>query len=187
MRFTRAYVQSPICGASRKPTYTGRYNSSHGVEFNGVPLRVGEQTMGDHLRAAGMDCWLVGKTHMRADRAGMACLGLDPDSVIGARQAECGFDVWVRDDGLWAEGADGFYDEGRSPYNAYLKRKGYPGDNPWSHFANAAEKGSELASGWFMRNADQPANIAEEDSEPPGSPVRRSASSNRPKGHGARI
>ena len=167
VRFTRAYVQSPICGASRMSTYTGRYTSSHGAEFNGFPLRVGEVTMGDHLRAAGMDCWLIGKTHMRADRAGMARLGLEPDSVIGARQAECGFDVWVRDDGLWAEGPDGFYDEGRSPYNEYLKSKGYPGQNPWKDFANAAAEGDDLASGWFMQNADKPANIAEEDSETP--------------------
>ncbi len=167
VRFTRAYVQSPICGASRMSTYTGRYTSSHGAEFNGFPLRVGEMTMGDHLRAAGMDCWLIGKTHMRADRAGMARLGLEPDSVIGARQAECGFDVWVRDDGLWAEGPDGFYDESRSPYNEYLKSKGYPGQNPWKDFANAAADGDDLASGWFMQNADKPANIAEEDSETP--------------------
>ncbi len=167
VRFTRAYVQSPICGASRMSTYTGRYTSSHGAEFNGFPLRVGELTLGDHLRGAGMDCWLIGKTHMRADRAGMARLGLEPDSVIGARQAECGFDVWVRDDGLWAEGPDGFYDEARSPYNEYLKSKGYPGDNPWSHFANAARDGDDLASGWFMANADKPANIAEKDSETP--------------------
>ncbi len=167
VRFTRAYVQSPICGSSRMSTYTGRYPSSHGAEFNGFPLRVGEMTLGDHLRGAGMGCWLIGKTHMRADRAGMARLGLEPDSVIGARQAECGFDVWLREDGLWAEGPDGYYDEGRSPYNEYLKSRGYPGDNPWSHFANAAAEGGELASGWFMQNADKPANIAEEDSETP--------------------
>ena len=56
VRFTESYVQSPICGASRMSTYTGRYVNSHGAQWNGVPLRVGEQTMGDHLRAAGMQC-----------------------------------------------------------------------------------------------------------------------------------
>ena len=100
VRFTNAYVQSPICGSSRMSYYTGRYPSSHGAQWNNYPLRVGEQTMGDHLRKAGMDCWLIGKTHMHADKDGMERLGLDPDSVIGARQAECGFDVWIRDDGL---------------------------------------------------------------------------------------
>ena len=167
VRFTEAHVQSPVCGASRMSTYTGRYASSHGAEWNGFPLRVGEMTLGDHLRPLGMGCWLVGKTHMRADRAGMARLGLSPDSVIGARVAECGFDVWRRDDGLWAEGPEGCYDENRSPYNEYLKAKGYPGENPWADFANAAEEEGDLASGWFLQNARKPANIAEEDSETP--------------------
>ena len=104
VRFTNAYVQSPICGASRMCFYTGRYAASHGAQWNGFPLRVGEQTLGDHLRREGMACWLIGKTHMKADADGMARLGLSPDSVIGARQAECGFDTWIRDDGLWGEG-----------------------------------------------------------------------------------
>ncbi|MEO0936675.1 MAG: sulfatase-like hydrolase/transferase [Pseudomonadota bacterium] len=167
VRFTKAYVQSPICGGSRMCFYTGRYASSHGAQWNGFPLRVGEQTLGDHLRKLGMDCWLIGKTHMKADAEGMARLGLAPDSVIGARQAECGFDTWVRDDGLWAEGPDGFYDERRSPYNEYLKSKGYPGENPWADHANAGVEGGDVASGWFMQNADKPANIREEDSETP--------------------
>jgi arylsulfatase A-like enzyme len=165
VRFTNAYVQSPICGASRMCFYTGRYASSHGAQWNGFPLRVGEQTLGDHLRRTDMDCWLIGKTHMRADAEGMARLGLSPDSIIGARQAECGFDVWVRDDGLWAEGPDGFYDRNRSPYNAYLNEKGYDGDNPWADYANAGVEGDEIASGWMFCNADKPANIREEDSE----------------------
>lgn len=167
VRFTRAYVQSPICGASRMSTYTGRYTSSHGAQWNNFPLRVGEMTLGDHLRPLGMGCWLIGKTHMQADAAGMERLGLSPDSVIGARQAECGFDVWQRDDGLWAEGPDGFYDNRRSPYNEYLKSKGYDSENPWSTYANSGLEDGEMASGWFMANADKPANIREEDSETP--------------------
>jgi len=167
VRFTRAYVQSPVCGSSRMSCYTGRYTSSHGAQQNGYPLRVGEVTMGDHLRGAGMGCWLIGKTHMVVDAKGMERLGLAPDSVIGARQAECGFDVWARDDGLWAEGPDGFYDAKRSPYNEYLKSKGYPGDNPWNTFANSGVEDGDIASGWFMANAGKPANIAEEDSETP--------------------
>ena len=58
VRFDRTYVQSPICGASRMSFYTGRYVSSHGAAWNGFPLRVGEQTLGDHLRKVGMECWL---------------------------------------------------------------------------------------------------------------------------------
>jgi arylsulfatase A-like enzyme len=167
VRFTNAYVQSPICGASRMCTYTGRYASSHGAQWNGFPLRVGEQTMGDHLRKLGMECWLLGKTHMKADAEGMARLGLSPDSVIGARQAECGFDNWARDDGLWGYGPDGYYDEKRSPYNEYLRSKGYDGENPWADYANAGVSDDQIASGWMFRNADKAANIREQDSETP--------------------
>lgn len=168
VRFTNTYVQSPICGASRMSFYTGRYCSSHGAQWNGFPLRVGEQTLGDHLRKLGMGCHLIGKTHMKADADGMARLGLSPDSVIGARQTECGFDAWVRDDGLWGQGPDGFYDEKRSPYNEYLKTKGYPSENPWSDFANSGvDADGDIASGWMFKHADKPANIREEDSETP--------------------
>jgi len=167
VRFTNAYVQSPICGGSRMCYYTGRYASSHGAHWNGFPLRVGEQTLGDHLRAIGMSCHLIGKTHMKPDAAGMARLGLEADSIIGVRQSECGFDPWIRDDGLWAEGPDGFYDEKRSPYNEYLKSKGYDGTNPWSDYANAGVKDGQIASGWMFDNTDLPANIREEDSETP--------------------
>ena len=168
VRFTNARIQSPLCGPSRMSTYTGRYVHSHGAAWNGYPLRVGEMTVGDHLRALGMDAWLVGKTHMEADEEGMKRLGLEPDSLIGARQAECGFDAWIRDDGLWGEGPDGFYDAKRSPYNEYLKSRGYDGDNPWADYANAGvDEDGNIASGWMFMNADKPANIREEDSETP--------------------
>ncbi len=168
VRFTNAYVQSPICGSSRMSFYTGRYVHSHGAQRNNFPLKVGEQTLGDHLRANGMDAYLVGKTHMQADAEGLRRLGIAPDSVIGARLSECGFDVIIRDDGLWAEGVDGYYDESRSPYNEYLKSRGYPGDNPWQDYANSGITGDgKLASGWLSQFARYEANVREEDSETP--------------------
>ena len=168
VRFDRCYVQSPICGASRMSFYTGRYVHSHGAAWNNFPLKVGEQTLGDHLRKIGMSAWLVGKTHMKADQDGMDRLGLSHDSVIGARVAECGFDVFEREDGLHPEGPNGFYDEKRSPYNQYLNSKGYDGENPWHDYANSGiDDDGEMASGWFMKHAEKPANIKEEDSETP--------------------
>ena len=167
VRFTSAYVQSPVCGASRMSTYTGRYVASHGASWNKYPIRVGEMTMGDHLRALGMDCWLLGKTHMEADTEGMARLGISPDSLIGVRQSECGFDPFVRDDGLHGNAYAGNYGENDGPYNSYLKSKGYDTDNPWAIYANGSVADGQLASGWFIENADKPANIREEDSETP--------------------
>lgn len=169
VRFNRAFIQSPICGSSRMSTYTGRYVHSHGASWNGIPLKVGELTMGDHLREAGMACWLVGKTHMRADAEGMARLGLEPDSVIGARVAECGFDVFERDDGMLPEGPDGSYDpDGAKEYNKDLRAKGYDSDNPWHDFANSGlDADGNVLSGWFLKNSTEAANIAEPDSETP--------------------
>ena len=168
VRFTNAYCQSPVCGSSRMSFYTGRYVSSHGAQWNGFPLKVGEITIGDHMRELGLNSYLVGKTHMKVDKDGMARLGLEADSLIGARVSECGFDAYIRDDGLWAQGPDGFYDERRSPYNEYLKSKGYPGENPWHDYANSGvDENGDLASGWFMKHSEKPANIDEPDSETP--------------------
>jgi arylsulfatase A-like enzyme len=169
MRFTRAYVQSPICGASRMSTYTGRYVQSHGAAWNGFPLKVGEMTLGDYLRPLGMRTALVGKTHMEADVEGMQRLGIDPASIIGVRVTECGFEPYERDDGLHGIGPDGTRFSPRPPrYNAYLNEKGYAGDNPWHDWANAAAgAGNALASGWAMRHARKPARVREEDSETP--------------------
>lgn len=169
VRFDRAYIQSPICGSSRMSTYTGRYVHSHWASWNGIPLKVGEMTMGDHLRNAGMGCWLVGKTHMAADAEGMARLGLAPDSLIGARVAECGFDVFERDDGLRAKGPDGNYDDiGLPKYDKYLRSRGYNSDDPWHDHANSGiDENGNVLSGWFLKNSSQPANIADEDSETP--------------------
>jgi arylsulfatase A-like enzyme len=167
-RFTRAYVQSPVCGASRMSFYTGRYVQSHGASWNGFPLKVGELTLGDYLRGSGVDAVLVGKTHMRADTEGMERLGIDPESVIGVRVSECGFDPFERDDGLHGIGPDGRYESKNPRYNEYLRDKGYGGENPWHDWANAAAgDGNRIASGWAMRNAARPARVAEEDSETP--------------------
>ena len=169
VRFTRAYCQSPVCGSSRMSFYTGRYCHSHGATWNRIPLRVGEQTMGDHLRDHGMDCWLVGKTHMKADEEGMRRLGIPADSIIGVRTEQCGFDVWERDDGMRPEGPGGLYDDhGAERYNDWLRARGYAGDNPWHDFANSSrdEEGNVL-SGWLLENSRKPAQVKDEDSETP--------------------
>lgn len=168
LRFKRAYVQSPVCGPSRMSFYTGRYVRSHGSTWNGVPLKAGEPTLGDHLRPLGVRTVLVGKTHMRADLEGMARLGIDPASAVGLRLAECGFEPFERDDGLHPSGPDGAYDPRPVPYNDYLATRGYDGPNPWADWANAAAgDDGGILSGWLMRHAGRPARVAEPDSETP--------------------
>ena len=168
VRFSRAYVQSPVCGSSRMSYYTGRYVDSHGAAWNGFPLKVGELTIGDYLRPLGMKAVLVGKTHMVADKEGMARLGVDPQSLIGVRVSQCGFDPFDRDDGMYTVGPDGPYEEFRPRYLKYLEELGYAGDNGWHDWANSAEgDGNRPVSGFAMRHARKPARVREEESETP--------------------
>ncbi|MFK7869178.1 MAG: alkaline phosphatase family protein [Roseobacter sp.] len=162
--FTNAYVQSPFCGPSRMSSYTGRYCHSHGATWNGFPLRVGEPTLGDHLRKLGVRPVLVGKTHMRPDREGMAWLGIDPASEIGVRVSECGFDPFERDDGLHPDGP--YAPEPR--YNEYLRAQGLNDANPWHSRANAGlDAEGQRLSGWLLKYSNLAADIPEHLSETP--------------------
>ncbi len=165
VRFDRAYVQSPVCGPSRASSYTGRTVFSHGSTWNGVPLPIGEMTLGDYLRPIGVRTAVVGKTHMRADGEAMARMGVATDTDIGAQIAQPGFDPYERDDGLHPDGrmrATG----GKLKYNDWLRSHGYDGDNPWHDWANSAEGADgEVLSGWSLRHSNLPARVAEEHSE----------------------
>ncbi len=163
VRFDRAYVQSPICGPSRMSFYTGRYVRSHGSTWNGFPLRVGEPTLGDHLREIDVKCALVGKTHMRADEDGMKRLGIEPEGTIGALVSQCGFEVYVRDDGT---NATHYAHRNGEDYDAYLRSHGMDGDNPWEEWANSAiDADGTLKTGWLLENAPLPARVPKEHSE----------------------
>ena len=160
--FSRAYVQSPICGPSRMSFYTGRYMRSHGSHWNGWPLRVGEPTLGDHLKAVGVRNVLVGKTHMTPDVEGLKALGIAPDSVIGVHVSQCGFEPYERDDGLHPSG------RARPRYDAYLREHGFDAENPWEHWANSGEaENGTLQNGWLLAHADKAARVPEEHSETP--------------------
>ena len=162
VRFSNAYVQSPICGPSRMSFYTGRCMRSHGSHWNGWPLRVGEPTLGDHLKNIGVRNVLVGKTHMAPDLEGLKALGVAPDSIIGVHVSECGFERYERDDGLHPTGRP------RPRYDSYLRELGYDAPNPWEHWANsAAADDGELQNGWLLVHADKAARIPEELSETP--------------------
>jgi len=164
LRFDRAFVNSPFCGPSRMSYYTGRYCRSHGATWNGFPLRVGEPTLGDHVRPLGVRAALVGKTHMVADTKGMEWLGIDPGSPIGVLLSQCGFEPFERDDGLHPNGA---YDP-EPEYDNYLRQHGFVGRNPWEDWANSAEgDDGEILSGWLMRYGNLPARVPDEHSETP--------------------
>ena len=161
-RFTRAYIQAPVCGPSRMSYYTGRYTFSHGATWNFVPLPVGERTLGDYLRPSGVRVAVVGKTHHEPDLAGMKWLGLDSDKTRTKYIATGGFEEYWRDDGIHPDART----PDDLPYNQHLRSKGFGGKNPWHDWANSgvAENGS-LASGWLLRNAHLAARLPDEFSE----------------------
>ncbi len=164
VNFTRAYVQSTICGPSRMCAYTGRYMRSHGSTQNGVPLKVGEPTLGDHLIELGVRNVLVGKTHMVADDEGLERLGIKKDSIIGVHVSQCGFEPYERDDGLHP---DGKYDP-KPRYDDYLREHGFAATNPWEQWANSAQGAEdEILNGWLLSHADKAARVPEEHSETP--------------------
>src|SRR6201992_543627 len=145
VRFSNSYVQSPTCGPSRMSFYTGRYMRSHGSHWNGWPLRVGEPTLGDHLKKIGVRNVLVGKTHMTPDVEGLKALGIAPDSIIGVHVSECGFEPYERDDGLHPTGRP------RPRYDAYLREQGFEAPNPWEHWANSgADDEGALQNGGLL-------------------------------------
>lgn len=162
VRFANSFVQAAVCGPSRMSFYTGRYAASHGASYNNYPLRTDELTLGDYMAPLGVRTVLAGKTHMRADEAGIRRLGLDPTEGRGRFLAECGFEPFDRDDGL----------HGLAPqvpnvaYERYLRGKGYEGANLWHEIANSVcRDDAEDPSGWLMRNARYAAVVREEDSE----------------------
>jgi arylsulfatase A-like enzyme len=165
VRFDRAYVQSPVCGPSRASCYTGRTVFSHGSTWNRVPLPIGELTLGDYLRPAGVTTAVVGKTHMVPDEEGMARLGLNKSTDIGVKISQPGFDPYERDDGLHPTKL--LRNRGTAVrYNDWLNEQGYEGENPWNDYANSAEgPDGELLSGWYLKHSNLPARIKEEHSE----------------------
>ena len=127
--------------------YTGRYMRSHGSHWNGWPLRVGEPTLGDHLKKIGVRNVLVGKTHMAPDLEGLKSLGIAPDSIIGVHVSECGFEPYERDDGLHPDRP-----AAAGATTVICASTATTRPNPWEHWANsgAADDGSaaeRLAAG----------------------------------------
>lgn len=159
VRFDSAYVQSPVCVPSRMSFYTGRYVGSHGTTWNHVPLSVGEQTLGDHLAKAGRLAVLAGKTHVVPDVEGLRRLGIAAESPEGRLRLDGGFVQIDRYDGHAPPGDE-------SGYADYLRRCGYPGNDPWSDFVvTGLDEHGAKASGWLLRNAHLPALVREEHSE----------------------
>ena len=162
--FSRAYVQSPVCGPSRASCYTGRYAFSHGATLNYAPLPLSELTLGDYLKPLGVRTAVCGKTHFVPNRGEMDRLGIDPESEVGQQLIHGGFEPYFRDDGVHPDRNP----DNAAAYNHFLRENGYNGKNPWHTYANGHTDGDgRFKSGWFLEQSGAPADIPEALSETP--------------------
>ncbi len=123
-----------------------------------MPLSAAEHTLGDYLRAAGRTATLAGKTHVLPDDEALARFGIEVESERGALLREGGFTVVDRYDGHTPPGPE-------SGYAAWLRERGYEGNDPWSEHVIGVDAGGAFASGWQMRNVHLPSRVAEPHSE----------------------
>ncbi len=65
VRFTHAYVASPVCSPSRATLFTGRYPQVHGVKQNNFPFNAGEVALPKLLRVQGYTTGMAGKLHLQ--------------------------------------------------------------------------------------------------------------------------
>ncbi len=170
VQFNQCYIQGTSCGNSRASYYTGRHVRSHGASWNGWPNRVDELTLADHLNPCGMNTYLMGKTHMKPDVAGMARLGVEPQSELGRFVSNAGFSQGEHDDGLHTVGVAGGYGGkggGADPaYFDYLRKNGYNANNPWATWANAVEdENGKLRNGMYLKHGHLPARVDKAHSE----------------------
>ncbi len=80
VRFSRAYVNCPLCEPSRATLFTGRTPRGHGVRTNGIPLDSNIPTLTQALVDVGYRTHAVGKVHLRIFQpvTGMPADQLDP-------------------------------------------------------------------------------------------------------------
>ena len=162
VRFENAFCQAPLCAPSRASFYTGRYQSSHGVQGNDDATRLGEHMLGDYLRPLGYRTAVVGKTHSYKSESEIRKWGIDPNSDLAKSAASGGFEPYEHHEGLYP---DPILPKNLG-YTNYLHSVGFGDENPWQARANSGiDDSGKLHSGWALRSSVFPAALAEEHSE----------------------
>ena len=162
VRFNNAFCQAPLCAPSRASFYTGRYQSSHGVQGNDDATQLGEYMLGDYLRPLGYRTAVVGKTHSYKSESEIGKWGIGPNSEFAISAASGGFEPYEHHEGLYP---DPILPKNLG-YTNYLRTVGFEDKNPWQTRANSGiDDHGKLHSGWALRSSVYPAALAEEHSE----------------------
>ena len=110
LRFSRYFVQNPVCQPSRASLMTGRYPRHHGVRHNGSVLDRNETTLIEYAKRNGYTTACVGKHHISQERFLKA---LDHTAANHIRRN-------------WPERADGIYAVDQpNEFEQYVRDRGH--------------------------------------------------------------
>ncbi|NED98879.1 sulfatase-like hydrolase/transferase [Phytoactinopolyspora halotolerans] len=140
--YENAYCPSPMCVPSRLSMLSGRHVHDIGAWDNGVLPGAGFRSWGHHLRAAGYETVLAGRTHFNG-----------PDRLLGFdRRLTDDLDFWITHDGRPPRRVP----EWRRGSNSHVTEVGAAEHVHTRHDVNATDAAVEYLRGRARRPGDRP-------------------------------